>query len=90
MVTYNGKTLPQLVKGQTVAFAYARKGELWYKLADLLFPVPFEDMGDGTFMSEDKATMFMRYIRKHLESIEKEQHADKADKADNKTGELSS
>jgi hypothetical protein len=62
-----------MVKGKKVFFEYARKGELWYKLEDgILFPVPFDDMGDGTFPKEDKATMYMRYIQKHLKAIERE------------------
>lgn len=76
MVEYNGASLANIVKGNTVVFEFARKSELWYKVvvdgSDLLFPVPFEDMGDGTFLKSDKATMFMRYIRKHLEELIKE------------------
>ena len=33
------------------------------------FPVPIEDIGDATFLADDKALLFMRYIRKHLETI---------------------
>lgn len=76
MVTFNGKSLAQMVKGNTVNFEFYRKGELWYKInvdgEDFLFPVPISDTGDGTFSSSDKATMFMRYIQKHLLVIEKE------------------
>ncbi len=36
------------------------------------FPVPIEDCGDGQFNVEDKAILFMRYIRKHLENIKNE------------------
>ena len=32
--------------------------------------VPIEDTGDGVFNAEDKAMLFMRYIRKHIASIE--------------------
>ncbi len=32
------------------------------------FPVPIEDTGDGQFNAEDKAILFMRYIRKELEN----------------------
>ena len=37
-----------------------------------MFPVPFEDMGDGQFNATDKAITFMRYIRLHLKAIETE------------------
>lgn len=38
-----------------------------------MFPVPIEDTGDGTFNAVDKATLFLRYIRKHLQKLEEEQ-----------------
>lgn len=68
-------TLKDLVKSN-VYFVEYRKGNLWYEAgrllggAPLLFPVPIEDTGDGTFKQEDKGLLFMRYIRKHLEDIE--------------------
>ena len=58
--------LKDLIKGN-VTFEFARKGELWYKTeSGFMFPVPFDDMGDGTFLKVDKGMMFMRYIRKQL------------------------
>ena len=65
------KTLKELVgPGQTVHFMFYRKGELWYKTnCGFEFPVPIEDTGDGVFNAEDKAMLFMRYIRKHMASI---------------------
>jgi hypothetical protein len=32
--------------------------------------VPIGEVGNATFMAEDKAILFMRYIRMHLEMIE--------------------
>lgn len=68
-----------------VAFKFYRKGELWYDVISqsqgvydevsttvFTFPVPIEDCGDGVFLAEDKALMFMRYIRKQLDSLKKE------------------
>lgn len=37
-----------------------------------IFPVPIEDTGDGQFNVEDKAIIFMRYIRKYLEVLDKD------------------
>lgn len=37
-----------------------------------VFPVPIDDTGDGQFLAEDKASMYMRWIRKQLEEVEKE------------------
>ena len=56
-----------------VTFEYYRKGELWYTTdCGFIFPVPIADTGDGTFNKEDQAKLFMRYIRKHMETVEKE------------------
>lgn len=64
--------LKELVAGgKMVTFSHYRQNELWYKTdCGFEFPVPIEDTGDGTFLATDKALLFMRYIRKHLESIE--------------------
>ena len=57
--------------GKRVHFMFYRQKELWYKTeCGFEFPVPIEDTGDGVFMNEDKAILFMRYIRKHLAMIE--------------------
>lgn len=53
-----------------VIFQYYKQGNLYYKTElGLVFPVPIEDIGEATFLSVDKALLFMRYIRKHLETI---------------------
>lgn len=64
------KNLKELIKS-TVVFTEYRKGNLWYLVVDhdFTFPVPIEDVGDGIFKAQDKAILFMRYIRKHLENI---------------------
>lgn len=65
--------LIDLVKNQEVHFMFARETQLWYKTTSgFAFPVPFEDMGKGTFLRDDKAIYFMRYIRKHLAKVEEE------------------
>ena len=61
-------TLKELVaNGKKVHFVMYRKGELHYKTDDgFQFTVPIEDCGDAEFLVEDKAMLFMRYIRKQL------------------------
>jgi hypothetical protein len=60
-----------LVKRQKVNFQYYRDNELWYKTTNgFLFPVPLSDTGTATFLNEDKAILFMRYIRKYKEELE--------------------
>ncbi len=63
-------TLKELVgQGKRVSFVMYRKGQLHYKTSDgFEFVVPVEDCGDGVFLNEDKAMLFMRYIRKQLEA----------------------
>lgn len=68
-------SVKEMVKDNAkVYFEYYRGGELWYKTekGDFLFPVPISDIGDATFLKEDKAMLFMRYIRKYLEQMEKD------------------
>lgn len=66
------KTVKEMVQnGAQVTFEVYRKGELWYKTdCGFSFPVPIEDTGDGEFLARDKAILFMRYIRKHMNEIE--------------------
>jgi len=55
------------VKDRTVSFVKAHAGNLWYVTElGLEFPVPFDDMGEATFLAADRAMLFMRYIRKHV------------------------
>lgn len=67
-------SIKDMVKdGKKVKFKFYRQNELWYVTEDgFEFPVPIEDAGDGIFLNEDKAMLFMRYIRKHAEMITKE------------------
>lgn len=69
------KTLKDIVSNDAkVHFEFYRKGELWYRTdCNFEFPVPTDDAGDGTFLKEDRAMLFMRYIRKQLESIKEGQ-----------------
>lgn len=69
-------SLKDMVKdGQQVHFTCYSKGELWYRTdSGFEFPVPLEDVGDAIFLRDDKALLFMRYIRKHLNMIEQAKH----------------
>lgn len=65
--------IKEMVKDKKVRFTFYRTGELFYKTeCGFEFPVPIHDTGSGIFKAEDKAILFMRYIRKHIESIEQE------------------
>ena len=57
--------------GKKVHFQFYKLGELWYNTEDgFQFPVPINDTGDGIFLRDDKAMLFMRYIRKHIAYLE--------------------
>jgi hypothetical protein len=56
-----------------VIFQFYKDGCLWYNTANLdEFPVPVEDIGNATFRSLDKGILFMRYMRRWNEALEKE------------------
>jgi hypothetical protein len=56
-----------------VHFQFFRDGDLFYQTeCGFLFPVPINDLGNATASKEDKAILFMRYIRKHMKTIENE------------------
>lgn len=58
--------------GKKVTFLRYQNSELWYVTEDgFEFPVPLEDTGNAAFNASDKALLFMRWIRKHLEAINK-------------------
>lgn len=63
--------IKDLVKDNTVTFQFYRDGSLWYQVEghDFIFPVPISDIGTATFNATEKAILFMRYIRKYVNSI---------------------
>ena len=66
-------TLKNLVKNTTAEFVCYRDGDLWYRIeaSNFEFPVPISDTGTGIFTAQVKAITLMRWIRKHLEKIQK-------------------
>ena len=60
-----------VANGRKVRFTHYKSGELWYEAeCGFAFPVPTADAGDGCFLAEDKALLFMRYIRRHKDMID--------------------
>ena len=56
-----------VINDQVVRFQYYRDNQLWYATeCGFIFPVPISDIGNATFLNEDRAILFMRYIRKYL------------------------
>lgn len=63
------RTLKNEVSGRAT-FQFYRDGALYYKTdSGLIFSVPITDTGRGTFLPEDKAMFFMRWIRPALEAL---------------------
>ena len=73
METLKTRTIKQMVENnQKVRFRFYRDGQLWYGTeCGFEFPVPISEAGTATFLAEDKAILFMRYIRRHLEYLKK-------------------
>jgi hypothetical protein len=66
------RTLKEMiVNNQKVRFSFYRDGQLWYETeCGFRFPVPIEDAGTATFLAEDRAILFMRYIRKQMTALD--------------------
>lgn len=65
------KLTDMISKDKLVYFQFYRDGNLWYAAENgFMFPVPIDDIGNATFLVEDRSVLFMRYIRKHLKTIE--------------------
>ncbi len=61
------KDLKDMVKNKKVKLVHFRAGELIYTTeCGFEFPVPISDTGNASFLPEDNAIKFMRWIRKHL------------------------
>jgi hypothetical protein len=52
-------------ENRRVEFTRYFDGQLWYKTEyNEEFPVPISDIGTATFLANDKAILFMRYMNK--------------------------
>ena len=63
--------IKDIVKDNTVQFIRYRQGIAYYGVivpaeGAYVFPVPLEDIGDATHELEDKAIVFMRYIKRAI------------------------
>jgi len=69
-------TLKELIQGNS-NFQYYRDSTLWYSTenGNFVFPVPISDIGNATFSHTEKSLLMMRYIRKHLNTINTEGQA---------------
>lgn len=60
--------------GKQVHFKFFRGVNLYYETeCGFVFPVPVADVGDATFLPQDKAILFMRYINKAVKEIKEKE-----------------
>lgn len=66
------RSLKEMVSNnQAVRFTRFRDGELFYRTeCGFEFPVPITDTAGAEYLAQDKALLFMRYIRKEIARIE--------------------
>ena len=65
-----------IVNNQRVRFSFYRDGQLWYETeCGFRFPVPVSEAGTATFLAEDRAILFMRYIRKQVANVDEGRRA---------------
>ena len=72
------KDITPIVKANKVKISYVTKDTAFYTfnyirdevIGEFLFPVPLADIGDGKLLHEDKAIIFMRWIRLAIENQE--------------------
>lgn len=58
-------------KKRMVQFVKYFDGNLWYETeTGFQFPVPVSEAGNTAFPAVDTAPLYMRYIRKHIETVE--------------------
>jgi len=59
--------IKDMIKDKKVTFLFYKEGELWYTTeCGFKFPVPVSDVGTAAMNAEDKAILFMRWIRKEI------------------------
>ena len=65
------RTIKEMVENnQKVKFVKYLDQNLYYVTeCGFEFIVPISDIGNATFLAEDKAILFMRYIRKHIDLL---------------------
>lgn len=67
-------TIKDHIKGN-VTFTRFKQGHLYYITeTNVEFPVPIDEAGEAEFKNSDKGIYFMRYIRKHLNSLEEQKN----------------
>ena len=64
-------SIKDMVKNKVVTFLFYKEKELWYTTeCGFKFPVPISDTGTASMNAQDKAILYMRWIRKQVHIME--------------------
>lgn len=66
--------LTKLIKGQTATFEEFHGNTLFYSIGSFRFPVPVEELHGVRVGKEEKASVFMKWIKRALKDIEEASH----------------
>lgn len=61
--------LTELIKGKTAVFVEFHSGNLFYRVDDFKFPVPVGELHGSSIKSSEKASVFLKWIRKTHKEI---------------------
>jgi len=64
-------TIKEIIKDHVAHLKFIQDGKAYYEVVvdmgtSYEFPIPINDMGTGIFNRDDKAILFMRWIRKAM------------------------
>ena len=62
-------TLTELIKGKTAVFVEFHSGNLFYEVDGFRFPVPVNELHGASVCASEKASVFMKWIRKTHKEI---------------------
>lgn len=62
--------LTELIKGRTAIFEEFHGDTLFYSIGDFRFPIPIKDLRGAKIGREEKASVFMKWIKLTLKEIE--------------------
>lgn len=63
--------LKDLIKGKTAVFTEYHGGNLFYQVGSFRFPVPVDELHGASIKAEEKASVFMKWIKRANDQIEK-------------------
>ena len=62
--------LIELIKGNKATFIEFHSGTLFYEVNGFRFPIPVEELQGASIKAEEKASVFLKWIRKALKEVE--------------------